>query len=261
MVNDISRNGRRMNGHLEGTPRAVLRRRALLLAPALVLGLGLMADVSARHSGDGYSLDVTLPGWPLVALAAVLGGMTLLWRRSRRVLLAAGTAPTAGATVGSKVPGGEGGGAAEASAGGAAEARTGAAETDTGDGVSTASNGTADLPVGAGPVERIAVRSPRVTTLVAVDDISHVEAAGRYARIHANGRQHLAQHSLGELERMLDGLRFVRVHRSAMVNLQRIRSLRTADYRDFELILDDGATVRLSRNYRARLEAALGLRI
>lgn len=83
----------------------------------------------------------------------------------------------------------------------------------------------------------------------------------RYARIHVAGGQHLAQHSLAELERMLDGTRFVRVHRSTIVNAQRVRSLRTVDYRDFELLLDDGTTVRLSRNYRERLGAALGLRI
>src|SRR5690606_33763741 len=149
-----------------------------------------------------------------------------------------------------------------------AEATAGAAPPELRGMVETAEpgeNGAAAGPNGASaevaPVARIAVRSPRAITLIAVEEISHIEAAGRYARVHAAGRQHLAQHSLAELERMLDGARFIRVHRSAIVNLERIRSLRTVDYRDFELLLDDGAAVRLSRNYRARLEAALGLRL
>lgn len=115
-------------------------------------------------------------------------------------------------------------------------------------------------PPDAAP-RRIAIRSPKAITLVDIADISHVEADGRYARIHAAGQQHLSQYSLGELERSLDDGRFVRVHRSAMVNLERIRSLRTHDYRDFELRLEDGTAMRLSRTYRDRLEAALGLHL
>jgi two-component system, LytTR family, response regulator len=113
----------------------------------------------------------------------------------------------------------------------------------------------------ASPAERIAVRSPEAILLVDVAEISRVEADGRYTRIHAAGREHLSQHSLAELERMLDGRHFVRVHRSAIVNLQRIRSLRTRDYRDVELLLEDGTAMRLSRTYRPRLESALGLRL
>jgi two-component system, LytTR family, response regulator len=113
----------------------------------------------------------------------------------------------------------------------------------------------------ADPAEWIAVRSPREIKLVGVEEISRLEADGRYARIHAASGEHLAQHSLAELERMLDGSRFVRVHRSAIVNVRRIRSLRTDDYRDFELLLDDGTAMRLSRTYRPRLEAALRLRL
>jgi DNA-binding LytR/AlgR family response regulator len=121
--------------------------------------------------------------------------------------------------------------------------------------------GTGDADAAPDPAEWIAVRSPREIRLVGVEDISRLEADGRYARIHAAGGQHLAQHSLAELERMLDGSQFVRVHRSAIVNVRRIRSLRTDDYRDFELLLDDGTSMRLSRTYRPRLEAALRLRL
>ena len=230
-----------MSRNLVGTMRGGLRRPPLLLASGLVVGLALIADVSGRRVADGYTLDVTLPGWPLLIAASALGVLWLArrWRARSAARRDAGN----GGPIATAAP--EPSGVvetAEPGENGAVASRNGARA----DGV---------------PVARIAVRSPRAITLVAVEEISHIEAAGRYARVHAAGRQHLAQHSLAELERMLDGARFVRVHRSAIVNLERIRSLRTVDYRDFELVLDDGAAVRLSRNYRARLEAALGLRL
>lgn len=273
-----------MSRHLEGSIRGGLRR-PLLLTFGLVVGLALMADVSGRRMVDGYALDVTLPGWPLVIAASTLGAVWLVRRwRARTVARAvaedrgavavlaeaAATAPDpgyAGAVVVASATSDAGdagtvtfGSAAlDAGADGAtAVAAQDAADATRENGVAVSRNGG---PAEATPVTRIAVRAPRAITLIDVKDISHIEAAGRYARIHAGGRQHLAQHSLTELEGMLDGARFVRVHRSAIVNLERIRTLRTEDYRDFDLLLDDGAAVRLSRNYRARLEAALGVRL
>lgn len=61
--------------------RAALQRPWLLLAPGLVIGLALLADVSGRRLADGYALEVTLPGWPLVAAAALLGARFLVRRR------------------------------------------------------------------------------------------------------------------------------------------------------------------------------------
>lgn len=214
--------------------RGVARRPWPALAISLVVVLALIADVSGRRVADGYALNVSLSGWALIAAAGALGGLWLArWRREwRRRALADDAGP-----------------------------ELAGAEDDREAWSVIGRDGTADARTADTPVQRIAVRSPRAIKLVAVDGISYVEAAGRYARIHAAGRQHLAQHSLAELERMLDRTRFVRVHRSTIVNAERVRSLRTVDYRDFELILDDGATVRLSRNYRERLEAALGLRI
>ena len=239
-----------MSRRLGGTVRGALQRPWLLLAPGVIVGLALLADVSGRRLADGYALEVTLPGWPLVAAAALLGARFLVRRRGAWRVVAAGIGDTADA-------------GAEADASAASNATTIIGVTQS----TTTRNHAASAPhvasAGQPPtasVERIVVRSPRSITLVPVDD-AHVEAAGRYARIHASGRTYLAQHSLAELERMLDGARFVRVHQSAIVNLDRIRSLRTADYRDFELLLDDGSTVRLSRNYRALLEGALGIRI
>ena len=70
-----------MSRRLGGTVRGALQRPWLLLAPGVIVGLALLADVSGRRLADGYALEVTLPGWPLVAAAALLGALFLVRRR------------------------------------------------------------------------------------------------------------------------------------------------------------------------------------
>lgn len=110
---------------------------------------------------------------------------------------------------------------------------------------------------------RIVVRSTARTTILKADDIDWIEADGNYARIHTNGGdvEHLVSRPLGELEGDLDPARFVRIHRSTIVNLDRVVELRTRDRRDFVVVLESGHRLRLSRTYRDNLERALGDRI
>lgn len=105
--------------------------------------------------------------------------------------------------------------------------------------------------------EHLLVKTGRTTTLVRTAELLRVEADGRYVWLVVAERRHLAQYTLKELESRLDPTTFVRVHRSTIVNVRRIRQLRTRDYRDYDLVLDDGSCVRMSRSYRARLQAAL----
>jgi two-component system LytT family response regulator len=116
---------------------------------------------------------------------------------------------------------------------------------------------------GSGAQDRIVVKSGTRTRLVPVAGIDWIEAEGNYARLHCGGgtESHLVRRSLGELADSLDGRRFVRIHRSAIVNLDRVRELRTEDHRDFTVLLESGTSLRLSRTYRAALERALGDRI
>ena len=78
-------------------------------------------------------------------------------------------------------------------------------------------------PQGAPPLERIAVRTSSGVLLVPLDDIEWIEARGDYVRVHANGRADLVRETIGGFERRLPAGRFVRVHRSAIVNLGRVR--------------------------------------
>ena len=103
--------------------------------------------------------------------------------------------------------------------------------------------------------ERFAVRKGGREILVAVADIDWVEAAGNYAVLHVGGDRLEIRSSLSRLEAELDPQRFVRVHKSAMVNVARIAEVTPWMSGDWRIRLQDGAEVNLSRRYRARFEA------
>ena len=103
--------------------------------------------------------------------------------------------------------------------------------------------------------ERFAVRKGGREILVAVADIDWVEAAGNYAVLHVGGDTLEIRSSLSRLEGELDPQRFVRVHKSAMVNVARIAEVTPWMSGDWRIRLQDGAEVNLSRRYRARFEA------
>jgi len=104
------------------------------------------------------------------------------------------------------------------------------------------------LPVKVG--DRIIVLDERAVDWVGADD-EHVE-------LHARAVCHRARGSLASLERRLDPRRFVRIHRSTIVNLERVRELQPYFHGDCFAVLDDGTRLRVSRTYRLDLEKALG---
>jgi two-component system LytT family response regulator len=89
---------------------------------------------------------------------------------------------------------------------------------------------------------------------VRVRDIDYIQAAGNYGEIHAGGGTHLVRMTMQELEDRLDPAMFVRIHRSTIVKIDRIRSIVADSHGDFDLSLHDGTVLRLSRNYRTRLQ-------
>ncbi|MCP3139679.1 LytR/AlgR family response regulator transcription factor [Pyxidicoccus xibeiensis] len=106
--------------------------------------------------------------------------------------------------------------------------------------------------------ERLVVKSGTQTLLVPVDAIDWVESAGNYVTLHVGREQHLLRETMAELEARLASRRFARVHRSALVNVDRIHSLSPTLSGDHRLVLRDGQELTLSRTYRARLEEVLG---
>lgn len=105
-----------------------------------------------------------------------------------------------------------------------------------------------------GFVERIPVRHGGGVEIVELDEVDWIGAAGNYVELHCDGRRHLYRSALSSLVGRLDPDRFVRIHRSAVVNVQRVRELEPTPQGDYKLRLDSGAQLRLSRRFREALE-------
>jgi two-component system LytT family response regulator len=110
-----------------------------------------------------------------------------------------------------------------------------------------------------GEAPRIAVRDRGRIDLVPMRDIDYVDAAGHYICLHVGRKVHLMRMSLGELEAQLDPARFARVHRSAIVQLDRVEALAQRRNGDLGLTLRGGAALTVSRTYAEALRARLGL--
>jgi two-component system, LytTR family, response regulator len=104
---------------------------------------------------------------------------------------------------------------------------------------------------------RFLVRTRESTIVVDTEDIDWIEANDYYAALHVGGRSHLLRETMTSLARRLDPARFCRVHRSAIVNLARVREIHALFRGDGEIVLSTGARVRLSRTRRGELERLL----
>jgi two-component system, LytTR family, response regulator len=108
------------------------------------------------------------------------------------------------------------------------------------------------------PLDRLMIKDGGRVLFLRVEEIDWIEAAGVYVQVHAAGKTWLHRISLGELEARLDARQFLRIHRSTIVNLQRIRELHPHSHGDFLVALHDGTELKLSRSYRQKVEASLG---
>jgi two-component system, LytTR family, response regulator len=104
----------------------------------------------------------------------------------------------------------------------------------------------------------LAIRSGQRIVPVRTEEIDWVEAEGNYVRLHVGKTSHLLRETLASLEESLDPRRFRRIHRSTIVNLDRIRELQPWFRKDFKVILLDGSELTLSRSFADRLPEFLG---
>jgi two-component system LytT family response regulator len=107
-------------------------------------------------------------------------------------------------------------------------------------------------------LDRLVVKSGDVTRFLRVVEVDWIEAAGVYVTLHAGGKEILYRSALADLAERLDPARFVRVHRSTIVNLESVLQLEPISHGEFDVVLKDGARTRISRSYRAQLEERLG---
>ncbi|MFN2567210.1 MAG: LytR/AlgR family response regulator transcription factor [Gemmatimonadaceae bacterium] len=118
----------------------------------------------------------------------------------------------------------------------------------------------AELKVGApAPREsRILIKDRGRVVILNEADVDWIEAEGDYVRVHAGGRGHLLRETMSAMEARLDPSHFARIHRSAIVNVERIRELRPHPNREYTIVLRDGTQLKLSRGYRDALKGHFG---
>ena len=105
-----------------------------------------------------------------------------------------------------------------------------------------------------GPSDRIAIKNSDRITLLQVEEIDWIEAADNYVEIHAGKQVHLMRETLSNLEQRLQPFHFLRVHRSRLVNAERIKQLHPLFHGEYELVLSDGTRITSSRHYRETLQ-------
>jgi two-component system, LytTR family, response regulator len=106
-------------------------------------------------------------------------------------------------------------------------------------------------------IPRLSVRSAGHEIYVRIPDIDWVEAADYYVCLHVGVKSHLLRRSMAELERDLDPRIFCRIHRSTIVNLRRVRALEVDSAGEYEVILEGGQKLRLSRRFRKDLQSRM----
>jgi two-component system, LytTR family, response regulator len=105
--------------------------------------------------------------------------------------------------------------------------------------------------------DRIAVRNNGRVVFVKLDEIDWIEASDNYICLHCGKATHILRETMNEVETWLDSARFLRVHRSAIVNLDRIRELRPWFRGDYRIILLDGTELTMTKTHREKLESRI----
>jgi two-component system LytT family response regulator len=120
----------------------------------------------------------------------------------------------------------------------------------------------ADVVTGSGSrpsLDRILVKGPNRVRLLPADQIGWIEADGMYVKLHTrDGAVHLHRCLLGSLDAALDQRRFVRIHRSTIVNIDLVHELRQNAHGDYIAVLRDRTEIRVGRRFMARLQDRLG---
>jgi two-component system, LytTR family, response regulator len=106
--------------------------------------------------------------------------------------------------------------------------------------------------------ERFIVKSNGHMFFIRTDDIDWIEAEGNYVSLHSGKESHLLRETISALESQLDPKKFMRVHRSTIVNLDRVKELQSWFHGDYRIIMRNGKELMLSRSYRDRLNGLFG---
>jgi two-component system, LytTR family, response regulator len=108
------------------------------------------------------------------------------------------------------------------------------------------------------PPDRLVIKSAGRISFVDVAEIDWVEAAENYVRLHTGRESHLLRETMNSLEKRLDPLQFIRVHRSRIVNVQKVKELRPLFRGEYDITLHDGTRLETGRSYREQVKRLFG---
>jgi two-component system, LytTR family, response regulator len=106
--------------------------------------------------------------------------------------------------------------------------------------------------------ESLVVKSAGQVSFLKISEIDWIEAADYYSCLHVGAKSHLVRRSMAEFDEELDQSVFCRIHRSTIVQLDRVRGLKLNESGEYDVVLNNGTRLRLSRRYRAQLQSRLG---
>ena len=112
----------------------------------------------------------------------------------------------------------------------------------------------------AGPrfLERLVIKTEGRVFFLDVDEICCIESEGNYVRVHNGRKTYLLRETISGLESQLDPKKFLRIHRSSIVRIDKIKELQPWFHGEYHVVLENGKQLTLSRNYRANLQEAVG---
>jgi len=114
------------------------------------------------------------------------------------------------------------------------------------------------IPAPSPAAERFVIKTGGRIFFVKAEEIDWIEAAGDYVCLHVGVQSHLLRETMAAMDERLDPHRFLRIHRSTIVNAERIRELRAHYNGEYRMLLHDGTELKTSRSYRDRLQAFFG---
>ena len=115
-----------------------------------------------------------------------------------------------------------------------------------------------DLKPGPQPLERFVIKSGGRVFFLRARDIEWIEAAGNYVKLHVGPETHVFRETMNSIEAKLDPAVFFRIHRSHIVNIERVRELQPWFNGEYVVFLTSGARLTLSRGYREKLQDRIG---
>lgn len=115
-----------------------------------------------------------------------------------------------------------------------------------------------ELKAGPRYLERLVIKNGGRVFFLHVHDVYCIEAEGNYVRVYDNQKGYLLRETISSLEEQLDPKQFLRIHRSAIVKIDRIKEMQPWFHGEYRIIMENGKQLALSRNYRSNLQEAVG---